>query len=90
MTPTQHECALVSLVNTNLPPDAASAVVAVYQEEVELRGSGSAQHIGKRLAQLRGGFWDVFFMGTAFSYSVACSELVELASDSWNILICKE
>ena len=45
----------------------------------------------KRLQQLwRRGFWDALFVGSAFAYSVTCSEFVELASDLWNILLCKE
>lgn len=86
----RHECSFVSLVNTNLPSDVASDIVAVYAELVEEHGDRAAVHIAKRLQQLRGGFWDALFVGSAFAYSVTCSEFVELASDLWNILLCKE
>ena len=46
--------------------------------------------IARRLMAERGGFWDVYFLGTAFSYAVYCSEYVELASELWNVLLCRE
>ena len=29
-------------------------------------------------------------MGTAFSYALYCTEYVELASEKWNVLLCRE
>ena len=85
-----HECSLVSLVRTSLDDVAAAAVVDIFVQETEAHGEKAPESISQRLSQLRGGFWDVYFVGSAFSYSVACLEMVELASDRWNILLCRE
>jgi|LauGreDrversion2_5_1035112.scaffolds.fasta_scaffold10462_3 hypothetical protein len=84
-----HSCSLVSIVHTNLSPSEAMAVQAIYSEVTEHSGN-KPEPIGTRLSESRGGFWDVFFMGAAFSYAVYCSEYVELASDVWNVLLCRE
>ena len=66
-----HTCALVELVHTNLPAEDASAVVRIYTEEAEVNGT-APEPIARRLMAVRGGFWDVLFLGSAFSYSVTC------------------
>lgn len=84
-----HTCTLVDITHTNLPPLAADAVRAAYMEAAEVSAT-EPEPISKRLMRERGGFWDTYFMGSAFSYSVACIEYVELASDAWNVLLCQE
>jgi hypothetical protein len=88
--PPPHTCALVELVRTSLPVTEATNLVRVFQEEAERRGVGAPEPLSRRLSEERGGFWDVLFIGNAFSYTVTCSEIVELASDAWNILLCRE
>ena len=84
-----HECALLEVTHTNLSPADAEMVRAVYSEVVDRTGAEPAP-IAQRLLEARGGFWDAYFMGASFSYSVYCSEYVELASESWNVLLCRE
>lgn len=89
--PEQHSCALVTLTHTNLPLDAASTIVDVYQNVIEGGFSEmSSSKIAAEIRKLRGGYWDVYFMGAAFSYSLTCIEYVELASAEWNVMMCRE
>ena len=82
-------CTAVDLVHTNLAHDEALSLMSLYLSVAEVSGT-EPEPIAKSLMAKRGGFWDVYFMGTAFSYSVTCSEYVELANDKWNVLLCKE
>ncbi len=88
VTEQPHECSLLSIVATNLDAADASAILAIYADET---ASGpKARELSERLARERGGFWDVFFMGRDFSYSVHCIEFVTLASAEWHAMLCKE
>lgn len=84
-----HSCSQLNIVHTNMPAAAAEAIQLIYSEVTEKSGT-EPEPISKRLTKERGGFWDAYFMGDAFSYSVYCSEYVELASDAWNVLLCRE
>lgn len=84
-----HTCTSVELVHTNLGQADALAVLNIYHQASERHGP-SSEPIARMLMAARGGFWDVMMIGTAFSYSILCSEYVELASVSWNVLLCKE
>ena len=87
----EHEsCGAVTLVRTNLPTAAADRIVQIFAEETELHGSSAPGPLSNRLTALLGGFWDAYFVGSAFSYSVTCTDMVELASEKWNILLCRE
>lgn len=80
---------MVSIVHTDLPSEEAAKVLETYLETGETHGFKSMP-ISQALSSQYGGFWDVFFMGDAFSYSVTCRKYVELASDVWNVLLCQE
>ena len=84
-----HTCTEVDVVQTNLGDNAAAEVLRIYREVTEESGA-DPNPIAKRLMEVRGGFWDVMMIGTAFSYSVTCLEFVELASAEWNVLLCQE
>jgi hypothetical protein len=84
-----HSCSLVEIVHTNLTPGEAAEVQSIYSEVTSSTGT-QPEPVARRLSQARGGFWDAYFMGAAFSYSVHCSEYVELASEKWNVLLCRE
>jgi len=72
--PEQHMCAQVELVRTNLPEADALKVVNIFMEETSARGLDAPEPLSKRLAaEHHTGFWDVYFVGSAFSYSVTCS-----------------
>ena len=87
LTPHDHTCAQVDIVHTNLPN--AADLLTLYQQSIELHGP-KPDKVASALAGAHGGFWDVMMIGTEFSYSVTCSEYVELASDRWNVLLCRE
>lgn len=87
--PVVQSCSLVDVVNTNLAADDAAAVLRLYREMADLHGP-KPEPIARKLMEARGGFWDVYMIGSAFSYSVTCSELVELASSEWNVILCRE
>ena len=84
-----HECALLEVTHTNLSPTDAETVRALYSEVVD-RSGVEPQPIAQRLLEVRGGFWDAYVMGAQFSYSVYCSEYVELSDVRWNVLLCRE
>ena len=71
---------------------AAAEVIRLYMEvldDLPEYQTDLAEKVGEHLTAL-GGFWDVLFLGEAFSYSMLCLEYVELASTEWNVLLCRE
>jgi len=84
-----HSCSFVDVVHTNLPPRDVDLVRGIYLEVTDRTGS-EPQPIAERLSKELGGFWDAYFMGSQFSYSVHCISYVELAGERWNVLLCRE
>ena len=84
-----HSCTLVTITHTNLDLREAASILQLYMEVTEVTGT-LPEPISKRLQKERGGFWDVYFLGSSFSYSVRCLEYVEAAGAEWNVLMCRE
>ncbi|KAL1504864.1 hypothetical protein AB1Y20_008634 [Prymnesium parvum] len=88
-------CASVRLVHTNMPPSASASVLEIYSDIASAAPLGPRPEldsvtIGQRLSAAHGGFWDVFAMGAAFSYSIYCISYVELSGEYWTVLLCQE
>ena len=88
----KHEipaCGMVEITRTNMGLGDASEALSVYLNVIESVGiNGSA--VSERLSITFGGFWDIYLMGSAFSYSVYCVSYIELAGSEWNVLLCSE
>ena len=80
---------MVEITHTNMAHDDSIAILSIYQDELETLGP-NAEAIAVRLMREFGGFWNAYFLGEAFSYSVYCIAYVELASRHLNVLLCKE
>ena len=80
-----------------MPLDKAARALGTYLETLELHGGdekGLSEMIvtgavGSRLQQHFSASWDVFVMGSEFSYSIHCARYVELAGNQWNVLLCQ-
>ena len=78
------------VVHSNMMQKESSQVLDTYLEatlaaagedsssSAALRGM-APKAIGEAIGRSHGGLWDVFYMGTAFSYAAACAAYVELS-----------
>jgi len=95
--PPAHSCSEVEVTHTNLPAKSVSEVLSLYMATVDgvdlrqgQRGAHITEQLARQLSQQLGGFWDIYFLGGTFSYSVYCLSYVSLASSAWNVLLCRE